>query len=1216
MKISKLLVLSALWLVSLGASAIDVTERQAPEKPNNTYDEEALGKLDKTPQDFTADQYYVLYNKGAMKYFIAGNDWSTRASVNDKEAAVVYFTQTAAAKEKGEGVYELKNYVPNKNEFRSAFAGGVDDFWTDNNGRADRFWKVTMNGTDLRFSNVVSEPTLFAGWSQPKNDTRLYLLDANADGAFVDWQLFLAPGWKEYEDSMVIYNKAEELLNTIKKAEEVGISVESELILEAVEVYENLNSTIEQMEAQIQVLKKEIANAMIEWADASAGEPVDVTALMENYDYEGGTNQGWSGDAPAVNSTSLNAEFFNKNYNYYQTVKGAHAGVYAVTVQAYYRAGEVDASYKNFQVNTNRNAKLMAEADGTEVLFPIVNVFAGATADDLGLGDATANINEEIYVPNTMAAAQTYFDETQNPDGFDKYYNTLYFALNEGDMKVGLKKTKQLGNDWTLWDNWNLQYFGNGVDAYQMMFDKTKETYVEQMPADDYTVTTAYTEAFEAISPATVDKVGVSAALIAMEAAYDTITVNAQLWLDLAEVAEKAKAIAADENLDEAYTGPLGTWGNMTFTQLKMQKTLTNEEIRALIAQKTEEITEAGKHPAQGASEIDMTSMLTNPDFATNDWTGWTKEAASGGNVVVSQSCAEAWNNAGFDIYQVVKNAPTGVYKIKVQGFYRYGRGTAWNDWKAQTSQYVKSSPCFVYMNDVATPFMNIFAEEITDNSIFGSHTGYSTYEGGTYYAPNDMTTAADCFATESQVNQGENMFTQEAMGLVAFGDDMRVGVKGVSNQLGDSWVIFDNFKLIYVGYEPSVIQPLLEEQVIKYTDRLAENMSKTAYDSIQSKLAAAQDAIEKADGEKMFTILGDLLALDAYVSASVAKFGTLATALENLNEAISQYEATAFEDAVTAAKTLASTIDEILPAHSIEDADIEGYIEQINGAIAALRVPNPNGQGSDAEAFDMTSAINNPAYDESGDGWSGTAAARDNDNAIAEIFNTDYNYYQDLKGLPAGTYEIKLQGFYRYGLADQDYLTLEDPLASKAFLYGMTINGEDSVYSTKPLVRLCSQATDWIAEAPATDYTWCATDTIIDTEAEPADTTVYYKHVANRLSTAAGEFSDQKYTDNSVIVKVPENGMLRIGLLKKDKMASDWTCFDNWQLLYYGTESQKTADGDGMTTGISIATVAANRTVEFYTLDGRRLNAAQKGINILKITKADGTVVVKKVRR
>lgn len=266
----------------------------------------------------------------------------------------------------------------------------------------------------------------------------------------------------------------------------------------------------------------------------------------------------------------------------------------------------------------------------------------------------------------------------------------------------------------------------------------------------------------------------------------------------------------------------------------------------------------------------DMTRMLVNPDYEQDEY-GWTVVAAEGtgpngrqGNVRPGGSavnhCYEAWNNSEFDIYQEVADAPAGVYEISVQGFYRYGRDNAWTDYLAQEVDYVKPAgvPVYIYLNNNATNFTNVFGDpvQITDETFYSAgSTDYNSQikDETTYYFPNGMASAAIAFS--------DGMYTQAAYGLVAkAGDQLRIGVKGNSSQLNDSWVIWDNFKLIYRGFDPDVIKPVLENEIKNVNDNfIGLLMGKTEYAAFTTALAAAEKAITDNDGEGMFNALNAL---------------------------------------------------------------------------------------------------------------------------------------------------------------------------------------------------------------------------------------------------------------------------------------------------------------------------------------------------------------------
>ena len=90
-------------------------------------------------------------------------------------------------------------------------------------------------------------------------------------------------------------------------------------------------------------------------------------------------------------------------------------------------------------------------------------------------------------------------------------------------------------------------------------------------------------------------------------------------------------------------------------------------------------------------------------------------------------------------------------------------------------------------------------------------------------------------------------------------------------------------------------------------------------------------------------------------------------------------------------------------------------------------------------------------------------------------------------------------------------------------------------------------------------------------------------------------------------------DGKLRIGLRKDTKVQYDWLIVDNFELYYYGENSSKEPSGDPV--GIeNISDSSKAQLVEFYNVNGTRMTSLTKGLNIIKMTAADGKVTVKKV--
>ena len=160
-----------------------------------------------------------------------------------------------------------------------------------------------------------------------------------------------------------------------------------------------------------------------------------------------------------------------------------------------------------------------------------------------------------------------------------------------------------------------------------------------------------------------------------------------------------------------------------------------------------------------------------------------------------------------------------------------------------------------------------------------------------------------------------------------------------------------------------------------------------------------------------------------------------------------------------------------------------------------------------------------------------------------AEKWNTTFDVYQDLVGLPDGYYRLSVQGFYRDGNS------ATENRERHAILYA----GETTI----PLMSI-------LDDEDVTD-------------------------IPNSMDAASDLFAAGHYTGNSVMVEVT-GGALRIGIRKEVLIGSDWTIFDNFELYYLGTE----------VTGIESPVLKAQCSQLTYDLTGRRVENPTKGIYIV----------------
>ncbi len=267
----------------------------------------------------------------------------------------------------------------------------------------------------------------------------------------------------------------------------------------------------------------------------------------------------------------------------------------------------------------------------------------------------------------------------------------------------------------------------------------------------------------------------------------------------------------------------------------------------------------------------------------------------------------------------------------------------------------------------------------------------------------------------------------------------------------------------------------------------------------------------------------------------------------------------------------------------TMETAYLDGELadDEIAGACADVRTFTNRYLMTDVQQVtnrftDISYLLFNPDFaDNTTDGW--TIATNSNsgysgkaDYGCFEVWNHTFSLLQSLDGMPAGTYRLQVQGFYRNGSKDNSGNT-----DVNAFL--VLDKAEAPVAPISRGASSTSSAGDWYAYATN-------------------------KKVPNDMEAAAAAFNTLNryrptYTVNSLSTDfLPDDGRaLTFGLRKTVAVADDWTIVNYFSLSYQGME----ADGIG---GVKEeAELAGDKTV--YDLTGRRidrLEGARGGLYIV----------------
>lgn len=204
-----------------------------------------------------------------------------------------------------------------------------------------------------------------------------------------------------------------------------------------------------------------VADLKKAFEDATFENPADATFLIKgaNFARNWGENSVWKGTLDIGGNEkdkdplrrNWNAENFNKNFDVYQEITDVPTGLYRLTVQAFYRGGNNDVAAPKYQDKSEVVNALLYANDQTGTIKSIYSEAKAAADADKGFGTSTA----VGYVPNSMTEASLAFSA-----GLYKS-EPVYVFVSDGKLKVGIKKTVAVTNDWTIFDNFELAYIGS-----------------------------------------------------------------------------------------------------------------------------------------------------------------------------------------------------------------------------------------------------------------------------------------------------------------------------------------------------------------------------------------------------------------------------------------------------------------------------------------------------------------------------------------------------------------------------------------------------------------------------------------------------------------------------------------------------------------------------------------------------------------------------------
>ena len=459
----------------------------------------------------------------------------------------------------------------------------------------------------------------------------------------------------------------------------------------------------------------------------------------------------------------------------------------------------------------------------------------------------------------------------------------------------------------------------------------------------------------------------------------------------------------------------------------------------------------------------------------------------------------------------------------------------------------------------------------------------------------------------------------------------VKIGVRG-RNIPGYAWLIWDDFELVFIGDELADMQPIAQQAADAAKEEFPSfediEANKAKWDALQNYVATLENP---ADKDALVEAYKNIDNARVDLRNSIEAYAKLRKENDKLNDDIIKYSRTAKEDALDAADKLYQEVEDMLANGTVADEDIDAVIERIIEAKNALRFPNNMDEATADNPVDCTALINNPKYYDEGatmTGWEyegiNNVEAEYDEIGFAEGWGgspeaATFDIHQTISNLPSGTYKVMVSGVFRQGGVDAErkmsqYEYAEklgklDMLNDKAKEDVQVYNGAGQFYGNgvyKPFHRWNYIVTDeWDAVADMFVETGSYTDgawvEYVDSLTYGADEATSYYLPDNRL--ALYQLVLLGLYDNELLCAVGDDGKLTIGACNQNATGLDWTPFSNWRLYYLGADQ---------TQGITETKVATNKFDAIFSVDGRRLNRLQKGMNIVVVNGKAKKIMVK----
>ena len=422
-----------------------------------------------------AEPYYALNQEDTIKYYIkneaADRGLNTSFLKPNATGALKWTAMTSAEAAQNDSTAWYITFTPDNQyyQFRNAATGQ----YLTNSGGIKTAAKTTLTGNEdwHLMKGRVDVVGQRGYWIiHPESNWTPRCLQANANGNIGTATFDIANSAERQrwlimtmEDTRSMEAKAvEQMRQTVADAlslvkaladvphEETVAGADAALlsVVSDVEASMAVSESVVELSAMVDRAKDAATVFLRNVTPIDVATPFDLTYMLVNPTLDE-TADGWTGGATVSYGC---AEFYQKTFDFSQTVKNLPVGTYAFCGQGFQRPGSSSTAYSDYKAGSNKVNAVIYAGGNSESLAHICD---GIQTRKVGKGNETA-LTSGRYVPNDMQSADAYFKK-------GIYENRVVAAVTSDDglLKVGVKSTSMPSNYWAIFDNFRLYYYGS-----------------------------------------------------------------------------------------------------------------------------------------------------------------------------------------------------------------------------------------------------------------------------------------------------------------------------------------------------------------------------------------------------------------------------------------------------------------------------------------------------------------------------------------------------------------------------------------------------------------------------------------------------------------------------------------------------------------------------------------------------------------------------------